>query len=282
MKKIILFSALICFSIAIKAQDFQGKAYYFSKTKAPANFGRRGMSETQKKAIMERMKSNLEKTFILQFDKQSSIYNEEEGLSETTNGGRGRWFAMMNGLSSGNYYKNTKEGIYIDQREFYGKNFLIKDTLPKLEWKLVNETKKIGQYTCFKAIATKKEHQLDFGKIRQQLRKSRGQNTEQDIESFRELEEVEVIAWYSPEIPISQGPGAYWGLPGLILEVQEKNTTILCNKIVLNTQLEETIKAPKKGKKVSQEEFDMIAVEKIKEMAEQFNNRSRAGRGRRF
>ena len=30
---------------------------------------------------------------------------------------------------------------------------------------------------------------------------------------------IEVTAWYTPEIPINQGPADYWGLPGLILEV---------------------------------------------------------------
>ena len=46
--------------------------------------------------------------------------------------------------------------------------------------------------------------------------------------------EITITAWYSPEIPVSQGPENYWGLPGLILEVNDGKTTILCSKVVLN------------------------------------------------
>ncbi len=281
MKKIILFSIFASLYSVIMAQDFQGKAYYFSKTKAPANFGRKGMSEAQKKAMIERMKTNLEKTFILSFDKESSIYKEEEVLKNSTNN-RGRWSALMDGFRSNKYYKNTKEKVYLDQREFYGKNFLIRDTLPNLEWKLVNETKKIGKYICFKAVAIKQDDQLNFREIRSQIRKSRDQSTTEKIKSPKEIKNIEVVAWYSPEIPISQGPGEYWGLPGLILEIQEKNTTLLCNKIVLNAQLEDVIKIPKKGKKVNQEDFESIVKQKIEEIAAEVNNRNRSGRNKRF
>ena len=59
-------------SITTFAQkEFQGKATYMSKTTMDmSRFSRNGqMSETRKKEISERMKSVLEKTFILSFDK---------------------------------------------------------------------------------------------------------------------------------------------------------------------------------------------------------------------
>ena len=46
--------------------------------------------------------------------------------------------------------------------------------------------------------------------------------------------EIEITAWYTPQIPINQGPGEYWGLPGLILEINADRTTILCSKIIMN------------------------------------------------
>jgi predicted GIY-YIG superfamily endonuclease len=48
--------------------------------------------------------------------------------------------------------------------------------------------------------------------------------------------EISITAWYTPEIPINQGPENYWGLPGLILEVTDGKTVILCSKLVLNTK----------------------------------------------
>ena len=59
---------------------------------------------------------------------------------------------------------------------------------------------------------------------------------------------VEVVAWFTPEIPVSTGPSWYQGLPGLILEVNDDKTTILCTKIVLNPDEKSKIKRPKKGR----------------------------------
>ena len=69
--------ALICNSIL--AQDFQGKAYYFSKTSPDmSGWGNGQMTDAQKKQISDRMKGMFEKSYILTFDKISSIYEEEE------------------------------------------------------------------------------------------------------------------------------------------------------------------------------------------------------------
>ena len=52
-----------------------------------------------------------------------------------------------------------------------------------------------------------------------------------------ELEkEIEIIAWYTPDIPVSNGPSTYQGLPGLILEVTEDKTIILCTSVVMNVK----------------------------------------------
>ncbi|MBQ4818500.1 GLPGLI family protein [Aquimarina sp. MMG016] len=266
-------------------QDFQGKAYYFSKTSLDMNFGGRQMPEDQKRAITERMKSVFEKTFVLTFDESASVYKEEAQLE--TNDYSGRWNVIMSGLISNNYFKNIKSGEFVDQREFYGKNFLIKDTLTKYTWTMVNETKKIGNYTCFKAITTKSlSEEMDFRSIRRKARKLRRQRENEGEEKTSDLEdeneipnEIDVVAWYTPEIPINQGPGEFWGLPGLILEIQQGSTTLLCNKIVLNTKEKEEIKKPSKGKEVSQTEFDKIAKKKIEEMANQFSSQRRGGFG---
>lgn len=276
------------------AQDFQGKAYYFSKTGMDTDFGGRQMSEDQKKAIADRMKSAMEKTFVLTFDKNEATYKEEAKLEAS--GGGGRWGAMLSGFTSNNYYKNIKQGEYYDQREFYGKNFLIKDSLPTYDWVLVNETKKIGNYTCFKATTIKKVSELmDWRAMRRKARqqrqqRERGSGDQRSIDTALEEseapKEIKITAWYTPEIPVNQGPGAYWGLPGLILEIQEGKTTLLCNKIVLNAKEKEVIKSPTKGKEVSQAEFDQITKKKVEEMIEQFSTQRRGrggtgGRGRR-
>ena len=48
------------------------------------------------------------------------------------------------------------------------------------------------------------------------------------------MKEITISAWYTPQIPVSAGPGNYHGLPGLILEVNDGSETVICSKIVIN------------------------------------------------
>ena len=285
-----LFIVIIAQTVGV-AQDFQGTATYMSKSTVDMNFGGRQMSEAQKKMIQERMKSMLEKTFILNFNKTASTYEEEQKLDAPGAGGPGMRFMGFGG-GSGVYYKDIQEKTYTNETDIFGKPFLVKDALKPLAWTLTAETKQIGQYNCYKATAVK---QLDttmrtaFRGMRPGQRGNRADETAKDstdaksdgqnsLASRIEIpSEVTVTAWYTLDIPISQGPGEYWGLPGLILEVSEGRTAILCSKITINPKEKIAIEAPKKGKKVSQKEYHETMTKKALEMSEQFRGRVRSG-----
>ena len=65
---------LLCACTLSFGQEFQGKAHYMSKTTMDLDqWGGREMSPEQKKRIEERMKSFLEKEYILTFNKTESI-----------------------------------------------------------------------------------------------------------------------------------------------------------------------------------------------------------------
>lgn len=276
--------------MASAQQDFQGKAYYQSKTSIDMNnFGGREMSEDRRKQMAERMKSIFEKTYILTFNKEESTYKEEEKLAAPGQGG-GRGFAMMmSSFTGGVHYKNVINEEYLQAQEFFGKQFLVKDELPKLEWQMGSETKMIGKYLCFKATAVKqvKESILSSFGRRGNNQNDNTKKDEADSEATDEVEEVEVAneivitAWYTTQIPINQGPGEYWGLPGLILEVSTDRTTILCTKIVMNPRDKTDIKAPSKGKEVSQKEYDAIVKKKTEEMRDMRGRRGNGNQGRR-
>jgi len=276
-----------CFVLALSmpsfAQDFQGQAYYFSKTSVDMdNFGGREMNADMKKRIAERMKTMFEKTFVLTFNKEESIYKEEQVLEAP---GQGRGFRMMMGsFTGGAQYKNVKTKKILQAQEFFGKQFLINDQLKSLEWKLGSETKKIGEYLCMKATAIKQVDPLDFRSLRRRPNERENKEKTQDStatkDSVEEIEipkEIEVTAWYTLQIPINQGPGEYWGLPGLILEINADRTTILCSKIIMNPSEKEVIKAPSKGKEVSQKEYGEIVKKKMEEMREMYGGRGRRG-----
>ncbi|WP_052184227.1 GLPGLI family protein [Psychroserpens sp. Hel_I_66] len=284
--KKITFAIVLLASISISAQEFQGQAIYQTKTTLDmSSWGDRAnqMSEQQKKMIAERMKSMLEKTYVLNFNKSESTYKEEEKL-EAPGAGNSRWGGMMSSFTGGPQYKNIKESLILQEQEFFGKQFLVKDSLPKLEWKLENETKQIGQYTCFKATTTKPVDEMDFMSMRRRGGDDEKKEGEKKADStkkesddpFDELEVpkfVIVTAWYTPQIPVSTGPGEYHGLPGLILEVTADKTVMLCTKIVMNPQNKEAIDKPEKGDIVTRDEYNQIMKDKIAEMREMYGGR---------
>lgn len=267
---LILSIYLLGFSSGI-AQDFQGLAIYESKT-STADFkarmdGNKDMTPDMRKMIEDRMKSMFEKTFQLYFGKTSSIYKEEEKLEAP---GQSTGFRMMSNMmgSGGTFYKNTKDKTYTVDKEFMGKEFLIQDSLPKLAWKLENETKQIGGYNCFKATAVREASKTDFRNFRMKKKEANQKEEVGKTNLMDELDlpkEITITAWYTPEIPISQGPENYWGLPGLILEVNDGKTTILCSKVVLNLKDQVDIKAPTKGEVIAQKKYDETVVKKMEE-----------------
>ena len=272
------FSALFLITILTHAQQFDGgTATYQTKSTVDMSGwgGGREMSEQMKKQIAERMKNFLEKTYTLTFNKDESIYEEVEKLETPGQGGGGGMRFMGGGFSQGGIYKNIGDDVYARENDLMGKSFLVKDTLNKLDWKLEKESKMIGQYSAFKATATRKIEQNVFSGMR------RRRNQENDSTDVAEAPKEEVVtAWYTPQIPVSQGPDEYWGLPGLILEVSAGRTTILCNKIVINPNGGLEIAMPDKGKEISRQEYETIVAEKTKEMAERYGRGGRGG-GRR-
>ena len=270
----------LCISITIFSQaNFQGKAVYQSKTTMNSDFGGRQMSEERKKQIMQRMKSMLEKTFVLSFTREESIYKEEEKLAAPTTGGRGSRFGGFSG--GGTKYKNVKEGVLLESTEFFGKNFLISEAAKKPNWELGSETRQIGNYTCYKATLVKENDAFDWRSMRRPRRDvAKEDSTKVEKESPKQ---TLVTAWYTPQIPVSNGPGNYWGLPGLILEINEGRTTILCSEITMNPSEKIEIEKPEKGKKVTREEYTKMMKEKMEEMRDRFRGGRRGGgRGGRF
>lgn len=268
ISKFFLTTLIVNFSFTIFAQNFQGKAVYMSKSKM--NLGSWGakLSEGQKKKIQARLKNRLEKTYVLTFNTTESMFLEEEQI-DAVSGATDSWGAYF---SRGDQYKNIQKGNIVQAQEFYGKKFLVKDNLYKLDWTLGTETKKIGDYTCYKAKAFVPKKEIEWYNFSwSDLRKQ--QKEEGETEEALWI----VEAWYTPQIPVAHGPAEYWGLPGLILEVSADNTTLLCSEITINSKKEIVIEAPDKGKEITKKEYTATIQKKMVEMR---NNRMGSRRSR--
>lgn len=281
MKNIFFSIAFVAtFFVSNAQKDFQGMAVYESKT-STADFksrisGNKDITPEMQKMIEERMKKMFEKTFILNFDKQASIYKEEEKLDAPgQNGGFRMMTSMMGG--GGTYYKNVKDKTYTVDKEFMGKEFLVKDTLTTYKWNMEGETREIGGYTCYKATTVIPASKTDFRNFRPKKEEDKKEEAKTEdgkdkktnfMDDFDLPKEITITAWYTMDIPVNQGPEGYWGLPGLILEVNDGKTIILCSKIVLNPKDKVEIKAPKNGKEIGQKEYDETVTKKMEEMRE--------------
>ena len=270
MKAHLIAVALLGFILNSVAQDFTGKAVY--KTNRKSGFkigGDSNMSEAQKQELEERFQKMNQKTFILEFDKTTSSYKEEDKLNAPNpqaNMGGVQIISVFGGGGSGSlYFKNLKEKRFVSKTEIMGKTFLIKDSIPNYQWQLTSETKNIGNYTCYKAMFS--------AEVENMMMTVENGETKQTKKS----ETITTTAWYTPQIPISNGPTIYHGLPGLILEINDGKTTIVCTEIVLNPLEKITISEPDKGKIVTQGEFDKIREEKNKELMERFQSRDGKG-----
>ena len=255
----IFFSLLGSFDKHTAPQQFQGKAFYFSKTKMELGAWGARMSEAQKKQIKNRLKNRLEKTYILTFNRDESIFYEEEKV-DAISGATDSWGSNF---ARGKQYKNISENQLVQSQEFYGKKFLVKDKLQEIRWKMESESKQIGNYLCFRATAVVPSKELSWFNF------SWGDLNE---DKNQEIKLTSIEAWYTLQIPIQHGPAEYWGLPGLILEVSAGNTTMLCSKVVISPSDFVSIKVPDKGKEISKLNYNQTIKDKMIEMR---NNRGR-------
>lgn len=101
------------------------------------------------------------------------------------------------------HYKNYAINIYRLENErldenLSKKNTSIKDTIPYYQWSFINESQTVAGYKCKKATTLKSIGNLQT-----------------------------ITAWYCEDIPINDGPMDFSGLPGLILQIEIGNNTLV-------------------------------------------------------
>src|SRR5690606_9377555 len=184
-----------------------------------------------KQQVVEWYRDATPDNFVLNYIGMESYYYHVPGLEEK---------AYNIGSKAGRtpYYTNNKTDTIIEMTLSLG-NIYVKP----LNWKITQETKQIGEYQCYKAITTER------------LYSRKGHYYNESI-----------VAWFTPEIPITFGPKNYKGLPGLVLEIESPLYTMTATKINLNPE-EKDIKIKRPGLNeiiISEEE----SHKRIKEMTE--------------
>jgi len=281
MKLIVQLSLILAllFSTEAWAQKMEGIATYKTQRKMDIQLDSSQVDDGMKEQIMAMMKKQSEKEFTLQFSQDESLYTEVEKLDKPSGMTGGMVFEVqVIGDGAGDVlYKNLAQNRYTNQTESFSKQFLIKDQIKAREWKLEKESKNIGNYACFKATYTYErpvQRVMSFS-----INDASEDESEETEEETPEMETITVTAWYTPQIPVKNGPSQYDGLPGMILEISDGNLSVLCSKVVLNPNGGIDLKEPKGGKEVTQEKYEAMMDKKMKEMEEQFQSDGRRNQG---
>lgn len=245
---------------AFSQQKFEGIASYKSSMSIESlDVAGRDMSPDMQESIRKQLMQQSQRDYTLTFNLQEALWKEDVELESEAGAPSGG--GMQIRLSTGNSvsYLNPSKNQFLEETEIFGKKFLIEDEMPTFNWKILGETKKIGEYTVIKA---------EYLNITEQMTMSLS-DSEQTTETV--MDTTLITAWYTPDIPVSQGPSNTWGLPGLILELKNGNFTFLCTKVELNPATPVAIEVPSKGKRVSREEADKIRDEKLQEMMKKYD-----------
>lgn len=195
-------------------------------------------SETTKKSKLDI--TYITSKFELVVEKSISYYHDIPIINNEQNEKVGQGFSASFSASLNPVYKNTENRTYMEEAQIAEKKYLIKDKLPQIDWKITKETKEIAGYSVLKATAILSDEY-----------------------------KTKIEAWYSPKLNFKTGPDKFWGLPGIILEVQteinyedgsKEGMKYLATKIeVLKSN--EKIKTLNKGKEITRENFDKLQID---------------------
>lgn len=183
-------------------------------------------------------KYSKEVSYQLIIAEQHSLFGQNESKMDKSDYGRLKELAGSIGGTKGKFYVNKKKDTYLNKIHFWGEDFLIKIEVKK--WKITNEFKLISDFKCYKAIS------------------------EDIVTNHKGIFKSKVVAWFCPELPSFFGPAGYFGLPGLILELDNGKMNLRATKIHFSKSKKENIKPFKKGIILTEKEFDKLMEKKAK------------------
>ena len=247
MKKIII-PALLLMGSASNAQMKEGKVVYERTIQ---------MNRIADPEIAARVPRERKENFELMFGNNQSLWQvipNADGTDNNTISGPG--FMMRMAGSNDITYTNFEKGQRVDQREMFDREFLVEDSITKLNWKLTGETNTILNYPVQKAVAERVGSRMVMSMENGEMKRQQVADT-----SY-------IIAWFTSNIPVPAGPPEFQGqLPGLILELTINNGRTVFKAVEISPKVNvASIKEPKGGKRMSTAEFNKERERLLEEM----------------
>ena len=254
MKRLLIASAMLI-AIPTLAQVKEGKILYERTMQMQIRIN------DDNPAFQNMIPKERKDKFELFFTEGKSLWQpvEDDGQSdETAFGDAGGGMRMVIRMPGSNdiVFHNVTDSKKVEQRELAEKNYIITDSIRKLNWKVAGETKAILGHNCMKATSQRMQESFRM--------------TMDNGEAKREkvMDTLNIVAWFTNEIPGSFGPDMYQGqLPGTILEIDVNNGRTSYKAIEISPKVDVAkIKEPSKGKKATPEEFSKEREKMMQEM----------------
>lgn len=233
MKKIIILT-LFLFNESVLSQSGQIEYVSFLKSDVTNYFNK------ELDNIINENDSKI--TYSLIVDGNNSIFFSENTLSEKTNKID---LQEINSKLIGTIFLDLKNKVFVQKKIVFGEELTIKDTIRNYTWELINnETKIIENMLCYKAIHKK-------------IIEKKFENEKNEIQVIKK--EKIITAWYCPAININSGPLGFYGLPGLIIILEDDIFIYQAKKIKLdlNSKQKKLVEPPKAEKYLNNNEFKL-------------------------
>lgn len=219
---------LILFSSMSFAQKMEGSVRYlmihnFIKRYAAVDY----LSKQAVDRLTYMYANNAEyKTYaMLYLNSTQTKYEDSEESAEKDD--RGYSWRKDEFTITRNYEKNTLHDVI----DMLGKTYNIEDSLHAPKWKILNDMKEIAGHVCMNAFWNDT------------------------------LKKQKVIGWYALDLPNGGGPERFFGLPGLILEVDiNDGAMVITADKIEKKKLTTELNLPKKikGKKIKENDYVSI------------------------
>ena len=198
-KTLILFILALWILPEVKAQNLAGTISYRQVIRYNFdNIKEAHGDDQQTSAWLSSLPEETSAERVLNFNEEKALFEEEASLSAPADP-RLQRAIMYEGMLSPprpdvqKVYYDFEKKRKLQQVEYLTRLFLVQSEIETVPWKLGSEKKKVLDYTCMKATMI--------------------------------LDDQDIVAWFSPEIPVPLGPSIFSGLPGLILAVERNGET---------------------------------------------------------
>lgn len=164
-------------------------------------------------------------------------FNDEKTLYKHNRDGDGpKNFWGIGPAKENTIVVDLANGVFTGAKRVFEENYLVQDSIRKLEWKISDETRTIAGFECRKAVA-------------------------------RICDSVYVVAFYTDEILVSGGPESFNGLPGMILglAIPRLYTTWFATKVQLIDPKDSDLAVPTRGKKVNHKALEATLQKSLKD-----------------